>query len=374
MKILHVSLWPIDKSSIGGTEKYVIDLSTALSKHSIDNEVMMLSGRQNIINGVSFLPVHIAGIDKLDEYSVKSTFFSEFNSKSLKAFCDQIDHLFDFSKYDLIHFNSLLFYFCAKDKRKIFTIHTNPTEFDQNWGKESFSTICSIIKNDCNFSKFIAPSAHYAKIYSKMLDRVVEFIPHSLSDHIVKSYDKKCTKQDGILDIFVPSRLEIEQKGQDILLESLALIKNQLPNFRVTMSGSDNQYLPNAEILKNIAAKNNISVAIKNLEPHEMFAAYCMADITILPSRYESFGYAALQSLWLGKRTVMSAIPTHEEIAEGNDCAFLAEESNTQAFADKILQALQSKPKAPDKSWLDRYDSQKWIDTYINFYKTCLNQ
>lgn len=376
MKILHVSLWPIDRKSIGGTEKYVVCLSSALKKLSIDNEVIMLSGKRIIINDVLYIPINLSSINKFDEYSIKGTFFQKFSRESLKKFAKKIESNFDFSKYDIIHFNSLLFYFCAFNKRRVFTIHINQVGFEQNWGKNSFDIISGMIKNDNNSkTTFIVPSKYYADKYRKKFKKEVIAIPHSLPESFLK--EKKTGKKHDKkwLKIFVPSRLEIKQKGQDLLLKSLNNIKDKLPKFRIIFSGIDNQYKPNIKTLKNMAKIYGIPLSFEKLRMDEMKNAYNRADLVVLPSRYESFGYAAIESLSFGKKTVLSNIPTHREIALGNKFAFIAEKNNPISLGKIILKAVNSNYYGQiNKKWIDRYSNDQWINKYINFYKSCLSK
>ncbi|MEK9175473.1 MAG: glycosyltransferase, partial [Patescibacteria group bacterium] len=221
MNILHVSLWPIDRKSIGGTEKYIICLSSALKELSIDNEVLMLSGKETTINKVHYIPLSLSSIKKLDEYSIKKIFFNKFNIKALQEFAKKIESDFDFSKYDIIHFNSLLFYFCAFNKKRIFTIHINQIGFEQNWGKNSFGIISKIIRNDKDSkTAFIVPSKYYADDYRKKFAKKIAIIPHSLPESFSKEKmaGRKQDEDKCYLNILVPSRLEIKQKGQDLLL------------------------------------------------------------------------------------------------------------------------------------------------------------
>lgn len=371
MKVLHVSLWPIDKNSIGGTEKYVINLSSELAR-SIDNEVLMLSGRSTVINKVKYIALNIDSSEKLDEYSIKNNYFSEFNRGSLLEFSDRINNCFDFSKYDVVHFNSLLFYYCASSLKRVFTIHTNPEEFDQNWGVSSFSKISKLIKNDlASDTLFIAPSKYYSELYEQRFEKKVTTIAHCLLEkHLI--LERKSLKKNKDLVIFVPSRLEIQQKGQDLLLESINSIKKDLPKFRVIFSGLDRQYQDNKVYLKKLAEKFDITAEFKNLDNIEMSKVYVDADLVVIPSRYESFGYSVLEALFLDKKTVLSDIPTFKEIAQGSNCSYIADVSDPTAFGKTILKAIRSKQKRQSKKWLASYSLDEWAKSYIRYYELCL--
>src|SRR3989338_1319610 len=371
MKILHVSLWPIYKKSIGGTEKYVMLLSSALKKLSIENDVVMLSGKKISIDNVSYIPLNLSSTKKFDEYSIKNEFFQKFTIKSLQKFAEKIENEFDFYKYDIIHFNSLLFYFCCLSKKRIFTMHDDPACFNLNWGRRSFNKISRVIKSDKNSKTvFVAPSKYYAAKYRKKFNKKIFIIPHSLDKSLYTNRQKTNRKE---LNIFVPSRLEIKQKGQDLLLKSLIAINKKLPKFRIIFAGLDDQYKPNVKALQKIKGSKNVSFIFKKI--NNMETAYQNADLVVLPSRFESFGYSALESLALGKKTVLSNIPTYNEIATGNKYAFIVPNAGASSLGKTILEAVKSDLKTPvSKKWLDRYSPDQWINKYVKLYKLCLNK
>ena len=374
MKILHISLWPIDEKSIGGTEKYVTCLSSALKEQSISNEVIMLSGKKNTINGVNYIPLKISPTKKLDEYSIKKLFFKEFNTNSLKKFAKKIEDLFDFSGYDVIHFNSLLFYFCAFNKKRVFTIHINQDGFDQNWGKNSFNIISKMIREDrTSETSFIVPSKHYSEIYKAKFKKNIVTIPHSLPKSFLKNRSNASKKTEDTLRIFVPSRLEIKQKGQDLLLESLNAVKDNLPKINVILAGIDDQYKPNVKILSDMARNFGIPLIFQKIKMADMKNVYNDVDLIILPSRYESFGYSALESLSLYKKTILSNIPTHKEIVSGNNFGFITKKNSPKELGKTILKAIKTEPNnQTNKKWENRYSYDKWVNKYVNFYKSCL--
>lgn len=373
MKVLHVSIWPIGKDSIGGTERYVMNLSSSLKKRSIFSDIIMLSGKRTKINGVRYIPINISETKKFDEYSVREQFFSNFNEKSLKKFAKIIDQNTDFSGYDVIHFNSLLFYFCATEKKRIFTLHENPIEFQNNWGKNSFKVISKIIKKDkISSTVFVAPSKHYASQFKKYFSKKITAIPHSIN--VYSKTKNTLPSKNGKLTIFVPSRLEIKQKGQDILLKSIAKIKHNFPKIHVILSGFDNQYKKNIEILKRIKGFEGVKLSFKNISPSKMGLAYKTSDLVVLPSRYESFGYSALESLYIGKRTILSDIPTYREISKDNDLAYITK-NNPSSLAKTIIKVAKSNKKScGNKKWKEKYSETTWVKNYINLYKSCLSK
>ena len=72
----------------------------------------------------------------------------------------------------------------CQNKKRIFTIHTNPFEYKLDWGEESFDTMIKIMNEEGNFEDtyFVAPSQHYANEYKNLADVNVNFIPQILID------------------------------------------------------------------------------------------------------------------------------------------------------------------------------------------------
>jgi len=97
-----------------------------------------------------------------------------------------------------------------------------------------------------------------------------------------------------------------------------------------------------------------------------MADAYAMADIVALPSRSESFGYAALEALHSQKPVIMNNIPPYKEIGKGNPNAYYFDQTSI-AFAEALHNLLTKNIKGiPNpKSWQNRYSmSDGWAADY----------
>lgn len=379
--ILIVSLWSISNSSMGGTEKYVLDLSSGLIQKNYKVSVLMMSGGKHIINGVEFIPLALdTNIKKLDEYSIKNNFFKDFNESELDRFAQLVNDSFNFNDYDIVHFNSLLFYKIACNAKRVFTLHENPHEFKQNWGKNSFSKMQKIIHHvNKNNTWFIVPSRFYSNVFKEKFHVTITTMPHSINLEILKSSEtdrSKLIKDFGLDDnrftILFPSRLELQQKRPQLALLSLKKIEKYLPKTQVVLAGVDKQYMNNTSCLKKIMKGSSIKLFFLNFSINNMKDAYKMSDIVIIPSRYESFGYSAIESLSLKKKTVLTNIPTFQEIAIGNKYAYLSKNNTVDVVAKTILYAIKSKKKGDISGWLKKYNRNFWINKYTHFYKSII--
>ncbi|MEI6054025.1 MAG: glycosyltransferase family 4 protein [Candidatus Saccharibacteria bacterium] len=370
MKILIVSIWTIENKSIGGTERYIIHLASALKKRGHEVDVLMLSGEEGIINGVR---CHSAPFicKKINEYILKN-YINNVSSLSLDKLADLFSY-FEVEDYDVIHVNSPLCFNLFPNKNKIITLHNYPLEFDIDWGSRHYPEMCNIVKSSDNKSIiFNSPSTYYADMFTKDFGVNVEVIPHCYDEqHLFTNLDKETIRNKlGISEKFTilfPSRLELEQKRPDLGLQAIALIKQYLPDFQIVFVGVDDQYCENIKYLKEIAAKEQLDC--KFLKSVVMSEAYKISDLVILPSKWETFGYCAVESLFLRIKTVLTTIPSFKAIAKDNGYAFLCgHDVNDMAAA--ILEAYRadvSNIRIDD--WAKKYSEDAWVDSYLSLYK-----
>ena len=168
MKIAIVNTWAISDKAIGGTERFVIDLAQAFANSGNEVDVYMLSGESNKQNGVNYININLFNINgEADEYIVQDYFGNFENNEAYINLAKKLEDKINVDKYDFIQLNSLLFLEAWKDKKRIFTIHTNPFEYKLAWGDKSYKKMLEIMSNyrDNNKTIFVAPSNYYANEY-----------------------------------------------------------------------------------------------------------------------------------------------------------------------------------------------------------------
>ena len=234
MKIAIVNTWAISDKAIGGTERFVIDLAQAFANSGNEVDVYMLSGESNKQNGVNYININLFNINgEADEYIVQDYFGNFENNEAYINLAKKLEDKINVDKYDFIQLNSLLFLEAWKDKKRIFTIHTNPFEYKLAWGDKSYKKMLEIMSNyrDNNKTIFVAPSNYYANEYKELTNCKVQFIPHAIDkkrietnktrQEIIKEYKLNKNK----LKIIVPSRLEPIQKQPKMLLDACCLLR-----------------------------------------------------------------------------------------------------------------------------------------------------
>lgn len=156
------------------------------------------------------------------------------------------------------------------------------------------------------------------------------------------------------------------QKRPQLILEALSYLdESERDKYQVIFTGFDVQYNKNIEILKNIAEENGINTKFVKFE--HINEGYKFTDLVLVPSKSESFGYSALESLYLGIPTILSNIPTLHEIAEGTTNYFFFENNKDLAMILKNnVDNLKNERKEISKEWLKKYDLDLFARRYID--------
>lgn len=374
MKIAILSPWTVKPNSVGGTERFVIDLAESFTNAGNSVDVYMLAGEEYEKNKVNYKSIDLFdGMTSVDEYFLKKE-FDNFNSKkSFEDLAKRIENKVDFEEYDMIQINSQLFLKVAEKNKRIFTIHTNPFEYQLDWGETSFGIMLKLMKEEDNNKNtyFVTPSKYYANIYEELADVNISFIPHAIDvNRLLTDKDKMTIYEEMGIDknkkvILLPSRLEPIQKQPMLFMKAFAKQSDEIKSqYKVICTGADKQYEQFKQEILDFCKENNIDIMIKRFEA--MADGYKAADIVMLPSKSESFGYAALEALSLGITTIINEIPTYMEIIQGANNYYSF--SNSVESLDEVLKkVLNGKIKRVNQSkeWTDRYSINLFYRKYL---------
>lgn len=375
MKIAILSPWTVKPTSIGGTERFVIDLAESFINANNEVDVYMLSGDSYIKNKVNYISMNLfKDINEVDEYFLKSQ-FNQFNDEqSFENLAKNIENKISFDKYDLIQLNSQLFLKVAEEKTRIFTIHTNPFEYKLDWGELSFEIMLKLIYKESMMEKtyFVTPSKYYANLYKDLSSTNIYFIPHAIDVSRITSdndrnqiLDKMNIEQNKKI-ILLPSRLEPIQKQPMLFMKAFALLDDNIKsNYKVICTGKDKQYEQFMDDILNFCQKNNIDILIDRFD--KMSDGYKVADIVMLPSKSESFGYSALEALSLGIVTILNNIPTYKEIVDGAKNYYLFDnsvESLNEVLKEILINKIDRVNQTED--WKNRYSTKLFCTRYSN--------
>jgi glycosyltransferase involved in cell wall biosynthesis len=368
MRILIISLWSLSNTSIGGTEKFVIDLAKLLASQ---NSVTILSvGCVNLkIKKVKNISLNL--VNDLNEYTLDKYL----KSNGLENLKLKLNYILQKNKFDITHCNSLLFAGLLKNIPVVHTVHTNKNEITQSFSKHIINKITHNLKNDTR-AYYATPSLHAQKSFKEFSGKKSILINHAFTSPIKLGNKKKLRRKYGILKeeiVFcIPSRLEIKQKGQELFLKALKFVKNILPPFVVLLSGCDKQYLKNKKYL--LKKYKDFRIIITNFKNKN--SLYSLSDVIVLPSKTESFGYSALESALAGLPLFLSNIPPYQEFKKNNKNIFLFK-TNPQNIAIVLKENIKIIVKHtkinPSKKWRAKYGKKVMLHKYTNLYNKCIS-
>jgi D-inositol-3-phosphate glycosyltransferase len=133
-------------------------------------------------------------------------------------------------------------------------------------------------------------------------------------------------------------------KGIDTLLESVAVVSRTCAgrNLKVLIvGGGDESATENAELRRIVKLHQDLNleeqVEFVGSKPQEMLPLYySAADITVMPSHYESFGMVAVESMASGTPVIASNVGGLSFTVKDGETGFLVPEENHFALAERV--------------------------------------
>lgn len=335
MRILCHVPWEVNNDVIGGTEYYAINLCEGFKELGHDVTMVCTSFVDEVnVKGIPVygrMPPEYA--DAARKRGINEFFFRDVVLKgNIKNYHDYIlfvEKQIEGLEYDLLVLNGFMYSLVDQKKfppeKTIAINHDNPEEFDNYWGKGAYEWFLKEVhrpKINTNLQKIklFVESQHYANIYSRDWGIECHAIPSGVD---VAGYDelpprdplRKENDVEGKLVFLLPCRLEYKQKGQDIAIKALGMLKDELPPFKLIFSGYEPAYAESKKFLEGLAEENGVLDNLLIKSYNDIREGYSVADVVLLPERFASYGFSLMQSVTLGLPTVASNIPSYTEIA-----------------------------------------------------------
>jgi len=162
----------------------------------------------------------------------------------------------------------------------------------------------------------------------------VTLIPNGIN---LVDYPKKRKTSTSTKIIFYAAMNAIydKNKGLDLLIKALDKTKKRKNKIILRIAGTHS--------LENYSIPDWISVeCLDNLTPQQMYREYSMADITVVPSRLESFSLITLESMAVGTPVVAFAVGGIVDLIDHKTNGYLVQPYNTNDFAKGIDYLLSS--------------------------------
>jgi glycosyltransferase involved in cell wall biosynthesis len=142
-------------------------------------------------------------------------------------------------------------------------------------------------------------------------------------------------ERDATRRIVFAGRLSDEQKGVDVLLAALDMVLREVPDVEFRLAGGGD--------LPKVAMSQEAESHIRLLGPisrHRLAAEYAAADLAVVPSRWESFGYAAAEAMASGLAVAASRVGALPELVEHGRTGLLVPPADAPALAEAIVALL----------------------------------
>jgi glycogen synthase len=219
------------------------------------------------------------------------------------------------------------------------------------------------------YDRFIAVSGWLAdELRARRPGAIVEPIPNGVEKI---AYEAPATTPGHLLFV---GRLDHPHKGLDLLFEIFSRIcrlkGERVPPLLVVGDG------PDRKVVERMAEKSGFSHLIEfrgRVEGVEKYRLMSAAHAVLLPSRAETFGLAALESLAVGAPVVAFDVGPLREVVGGADGARLIRPWDLDTFALEVLRfvddrKLRERVRETGRRWTRRYDWEEISFQQEEFY------
>jgi glycosyltransferase involved in cell wall biosynthesis len=267
---------------------------------------------------------------------------------------------------DVIHLNSFISALYVEDQRPIVvTNHENRHEYATYLGQNFFDYMAKLVYTRQtqmhHHSCLTAPSKYYAREYAEAFSLEVDGynLGVCLDNFPVPEDRRRLSRRrsPGQIQILLPSRLKFWQKGHDLALNAAAILEQRGVSFHVVFSGVNENYRKAVDELFQMAEARQIRQHISAQRFSKIQEAYKSADVVISPERYCSYGLSISEALSCAVPTVLSRIPTYEEIASGYEHAIFFQNEDANDLAHQIVES-------------QKVDQETLVDEAIRFRET----
>jgi glycogen(starch) synthase len=133
-------------------------------------------------------------------------------------------------------------------------------------------------------------------------------------------------------------------KGVDVLVEAMREVWRHKAGTRLVLIGRDTNWGGGESMAARLARiagpHQDRLIFTGNQPPERLFPAVAAADVVVLPSRWESFSLAALESMALGRPTVVSRVGGLTEFVEDGHNGLVVAPGDAPALAGALTRVL----------------------------------
>ena len=164
------------------------------------------------------------------------------------------------------------------------------------------------------------------------------------------------------------------EKGIDVILHALALVKEAIPTIRLLIAGDGPERAALLDLTAFLQLQNHVSF-LGPLAPDQIPEVINQSCMILMPSRMEAFGLTALQSLQMGRPVIASRIGGLPEIIEHEQSGLLVAMDNIDELAQAILRLAQHPEQTQTlglqgrKRAITQFSLQNHVERYEALYQ-----
>ena len=230
--------------------------------------------------------------------------------------------------------------------------------------------------------KIIAISNHEKQVLIRRgvsSDRIV-VIPNGIDVEEIDSKNPKSRKHDNRRTLMYSGRIDVEQKGLDILIEAFARLISVNPEIELVLMGPD--WNDSTRRLRQLASKLGIDEKVHfmgYLERKDYLKNLRSADIFVLPSRFEPFGIVLLEAIASSVPIVASNAGGIPEILGEGKFGLLFNAGDVDSLVSQLQEALSNEDEAAKraeaaKGSLNKYAWSRIAEATLRVYTEVLSK
>lgn len=225
------------------------------------------------------------------------------------------------------------------------------------------------------YDRFVAVSGWLADdLRARRPGAVVEAIPNGVENI---AYEARTGAPEHLLFV---GRLEYKPKGLDLLLEVYARIHRakgpEAPPLIIVGDGPDRKAVEQQARKRGLAGLIDFRGRVEGADKYRLMSG---AHAVLMPTRYETFGLVAVESLAAGAPIVAFDVGPLREVAGDGPGARLVRPGDLDAFAGEVLRFVQDRElregvRQAGRLWARRYDWDEVSLRQEEFYLRALEE
>jgi len=369
MRVLHLS-WEFPPRIIGGLASHLFDLSRALTRRGVEIHVVTC----NFPGAKEYELVEGVNVHRFEAYAAGDSFLGwalRMQKNMERKGCDLINII---KGVDVIHAHDWLSGVAGIGLKHLYkkplitTMHS--TEYGRRNGIHNDLQACihEIESWLCYESWRIITCSYYMRDHVSWCFRVPEnkvcVVPNGVDvtkfnfDFNYWEIRNRFAHASEKILLFV-GRL-VPEKGLDVLIKALPIILSKGVNAKIVVVGEGPQR-DEYQRLANDHGLGNKILFTGHIDDWTLRALYRVADVAIVPSRFEPFGIVALEAMAAHCPLVASSIGGLDEIVDHEGTGLKVPPNNPEALAWGILRIIRD---VGFKDWIVNNAYQKCLWNY----------